>query len=156
MIVYCDIVTLLRTEPVMIFDIQPDSPVPIYEQIVAQVTFGIAAGALAGGALIPSVRELAGQLLVHPNTVARAYLELERAGLVTKRHGSGTYVSDTGSPLARRERLRILSQRADTLLAEAEHLDISLDQVLDLLRERHEAMQRYPHPQPQTQTQFRR
>jgi GntR family transcriptional regulator len=85
---------------------------------------------------------LALQILVNPNTVARAYLELERAGVVTKRHGSGTYVSDAGSPLARRERLRILTQRADALLAEAGHMDVAFDEVVKLVRERHELLTR--------------
>ena len=56
----------------MLFDIHADSPLPIYEQIVAQVTYAIAAGALEPGAMIPSVRELADKLVVNPNTVAKA------------------------------------------------------------------------------------
>jgi GntR family transcriptional regulator len=112
--------------------------VPIYRQIVNQVKHLLAAGRLAPGKELPAIRVLAGELLINPNTVARAYLELEKAGLVAKRHGSGTYVSDEGSPLARRERMKILTQRADTLLAEAEHLGIPLDEVLKLLRQRHE------------------
>ncbi|HMF18595.1 MAG TPA: GntR family transcriptional regulator, partial [Gemmataceae bacterium] len=60
----------------MIFAIQADGAVPIYEQIVAQVIYGVAAGTLEVGTFIPSVRELAEQLVVHPNTVARAYVEL--------------------------------------------------------------------------------
>src|SRR5678815_1062799 len=97
--------------------------VPIYQQIVNQVRYLIAAGRLQPGEELPPIRVLAEQLTVNPNTVARAYLELERAGIVTKRHGSGTYISEAGSPLARRERLKILTQRADALIAEARHLD---------------------------------
>jgi GntR family transcriptional regulator len=110
--------------------------VPIYLQIFNQVKYLVAAGRLAAGDEVPPIRALAAQLLVNPNTVARAYLELERAGVVCKRHGSGTYVSDAGSPLARKERLKILTERADALLAEARHMDIELDEVLKLLRER--------------------
>ena len=69
----------------MILDIHPDSPVPIYEQIVAQVTFAVAAGDLEAGAMIPSVRDMAQQLLVNPNTVARAFQDLEGLGVVTAR-----------------------------------------------------------------------
>src|SRR5258706_3011388 len=111
--------------------------VPIYLQIANQVKHLVASQRLAPGDEIPAIRVLAHQLLVNPNTVARAYLELERAGLVAKRHGSGTYISEAGSPLARRERLKILTQRADALLAEARHLDVDLDQVIKPLRERH-------------------
>jgi GntR family transcriptional regulator len=110
--------------------------VPIYVQIVNQVKYLVACGRLAPGEELPPIRVLAEQLLVNPNTVARAYLELEREGIVTKRHGSGTYVSDTGSPLARKERMKILGERADALLAEAHHLNVDLDDVIDLLKQR--------------------
>jgi len=114
--------------------------VPVYLQIVNQVKYLVAAGRLAPGEELPAIRVLAGQLVINPNTVARAYLELEREGVVVKRHGSGTYVSDEGSPLARRERRRILVQRADALLAEAGHLDVELNEVLALVKERHETL----------------
>src|SRR5205814_1040668 len=117
--------------------ISANDGVPIYLQIVNQIKYLVAAGRLDAGDEIPPIRVLAGQLLVNPNTVARAYLELERAGVVSKRHGSGTYVSDGGSPLARRERMKILTQRADAMLAEARHMNVELDEVLKLLRERH-------------------
>jgi GntR family transcriptional regulator len=110
--------------------------VPVYLQIVNQVKYLVAAGRLAPGEEMPSVRALAEQLVINPNTVARAYLELERAGVVVKRHGSGTYVSEEGSPLARKERMKILTQRADALLAEAQHMDVALDEVLALLKDR--------------------
>jgi GntR family transcriptional regulator len=115
--------------------------VPIYWQIVTQVKYLVASGRLAPGDEIPPIRVLAEQLLVNPNTVARAYLELEKAGVVTKRHGSGTYVSEEGSPLARREKLRILTQRTDAILAEAKQMGIGLEEMLKLLKQRHETMQ---------------
>ena len=115
--------------------------VPIYVQIVNQVKYLVAAGRLAPGEEVPPIRVLAEQLVVNPNTVAKAYHELEREGLVTKRHGSGTYISDNGSPLARRERMKILSQRIDALLAEARHLDVPLKEVIDLVRDRHDNLQ---------------
>ena len=74
--------------------------------------------------------------MVNPNTVARAYRELETAGVVVKRRTAGTYVSDAASPLARRERVRILAERVDALLAEAALLEIGPDEVLDLVRRR--------------------
>src|SRR5450432_1949281 len=115
--------------------------VPIYLQIANQVKYLVASGRLDSGDEIPPIRVLAHQLLVNPNTVARAYLELERAGVVTKRHGSGTYVSETPSSLSRREKFKALTQRADALLVEAGHLDIDLHEVIALLHERHEALQ---------------
>src|SRR5258708_34199890 len=100
--------------------ISPNDGVPIYLQIVNQVKYLVAAGRLAPGEEIPAIRVMAAQLLVNPNTVARAYLELERAGVVAKRHGSGTYVSSAGSPLARRGAGEDSTERGEALLAGAE------------------------------------
>ena len=69
----------------MLIELHQHSTVPIYEQIVSQVIFGVAAGGLVPGSLIPSVRDLAQRLLVHPNTVARAFQELEKRGVVSAR-----------------------------------------------------------------------
>jgi GntR family transcriptional regulator len=120
--------------------VSPSDGVPIYLQIVNQVTYLISSGRLEAGAELPPIRTLAEQLLINPNTVARAYRELERAGAVEKRRTTGTYVSGGASPLARRERLKILARRIDALLAEARQMDVSLDDVLDLLRQRDRAM----------------
>ena len=114
---------------------------PIYLQIVNQVKHLIASRRLSPGDEIPPIRALAQDLLINPNTVARAYLELEREGLVFKRHGSGTFISDSGSPLARKERLKILTERIDALLIEAEHLGISLEELIRLTRDRHTSLQ---------------
>lgn len=114
--------------------------VPIYQQIINQVRHLIAAGRLQAGEELPPIRALAEQLTINPNTVARAYLELERSGVVTKRHGSGTYVSGHAAPLPQREKLKVLRTRVDALLVEASHLDIELEDVLELLRERHETI----------------
>jgi GntR family transcriptional regulator len=120
--------------------LSPSDGVPIYLQIVNQVKYLVASGRLAPGEELPPIRTLAEQLVINPNTVARAYRELEVAGLVTKRRTAGTYVSAAGSPLARQERLRILTERIDLLLAEAGQMGIGLDEVVDLLREREEWM----------------
>ena len=118
----------------------PNDGVPIYKQIVNQVKYLAAAGRLEPGEELPPIRVLAERLVVNPNTVARAYRELEQEGVVEKRRTAGTFVSDAGSPLARRERLRILGERIDALLAEAKQLDVGLDEVLDLIRSRDRAM----------------
>ena len=124
----------------MQIQISAQDGVPIYQQIVNQVKYLAASGRLASGDEIPPIRVLAEQLVINPNTVARAYLELERAGIVTKRHGSGTYISEQGAPLSRREKVKVLARRADSLLAEASHLEVGLDEVIELLRARNEAM----------------
>ena len=115
--------------------------VPIYLQIVNQIKYLVAAGRLKAGDELSPIRVLADQLLVNPNTVARAYRELETAGIVEKRRTAGTYVSDQGSPLARRERVKILAERIDALLAEARQMDIPFDDIIKLLQQRDAAMQ---------------
>lgn len=110
--------------------------VPIYLQIVNQIKYAVASGRLAAGDELPPIRVLAEQLLINPNTVARAYRELEMAGIVEKRRTAGTYVSDQGSPLARRERMKILAQRIDALLAEARQMDVGQDELTKLIEQR--------------------
>ncbi len=123
--------------------ISANDGVPIYLQIVSQVKYLVASGRLAPGEEMPPIRVLAERLLINPNTVARAYRELETAGIVVKRRTAGTFVSDAGSPspLARRERLKILTERIDALLAEASQMNVRIDEIVELVRQRDEAMQ---------------
>ena len=114
--------------------------VPIYLQIVNQVKYLVASGRLEANEELPPIRVLAEQLLINPNTVARAYRELEQAGVVTKRRTAGTYVSDTTSPLARRQRLKIVTERVDALLAEARQMNIDTGTIIELIQNRDEAM----------------
>jgi GntR family transcriptional regulator len=115
--------------------------VPIYLQIVNQVKYLVASGRLAAGEELPPIRVLAEKLVVNPNTVARAYRELEASGVVEKRRTAGTFVSEAGSPLARRERLKIVTERVDALLAEARQLGISVSEIVELIARRDKAMQ---------------
>lgn len=126
----------------MLIEISLDDGVPIYRQMINQVKYLVASGQLAPGDELPAIRVLAEQCLVTPNTVVKAYRELEREGVIYKRQGAGTYVSDVASPLARREQKRILTQRADSLLADAQQLGFSLDEVLELLRKRHATLKK--------------
>jgi GntR family transcriptional regulator len=121
--------------------ISANDGVPIYLQIVNQVKYLVASGRLAAGEELPPIRVLAERLLINPNTVARAYRELEVAGVVTKRRTAGTFISDAGSPLARRERLKILTERIDALLSEARQMGFDLDEVIQILGQRDHAMQ---------------
>ena len=121
--------------------ISTNDGVPIYLQIVNQLKYLVASGRLSPGEELPPIRVLAERLLVNPNTFARAYRELETAGIVEKRRTAGTYVSDQGSPLARRERIKILTQRIDALLAEAGQMDIAFEDVIKLVQQRNSAMQ---------------
>ena len=120
----------------MHIQISLEDGVPIYRQIVSQVKYMAASRQLLPGEELPPIRVLAKQLLVTPNTIVKAYRELEVDGVVYKRRGAGTYVSEFSSPLARKERRKILASRADALLAEARQMDFSFNDVLDLLRKR--------------------
>ena len=121
--------------------VSPHDGLPIYLQIVNQVKYLVASGQLAPGEELPAIRVLAERLVVNPNTIARAYRELEVAGVVEKRRTAGTYVSATGSPLARRERLRILTERIDALLAEARQLGIRTDEIVELIHRRDDKLE---------------
>lgn len=114
--------------------------VPIYQQIVNQVKYLVASGRLSPGDEMPPIRVLAERLIVNPNTVARAYRELEAAGVVEKRRTAGTYVSEQGSPLARKERLKILTERVDALLAESRQMDVPFDELVKILDKRNQSM----------------
>ncbi|MFN5587958.1 MAG: GntR family transcriptional regulator [Planctomyces sp.] len=113
---------------------------PIYLQVVNQIRYQVASGRLQPGTELPPIRVLAEKLIVNPNTIARAYRELEVLGLVEKRRTAGTYVADPGSPLAREERLKILAERIDQLLAESELLGVSLADVTQLLNQRYSVL----------------
>lgn len=125
----------------MLIHISTADGVPIYLQVVNQIKYLVAAGRLTAGEELPPIRVLANELLVNPNTIARAYRELEVAGIVEKRRTAGTYITDQGSPLARRERVKILTERIDALVAEAQQMNIALEDVLKLVEQRHVALQ---------------
>jgi GntR family transcriptional regulator len=106
----------------MILTVDPASGLPIYLQILQQVKHRVATGALRTGEQLPSVRELAAHLRVNPNTVAKAYTELEREGVVETRRGSGTFVADAAPRLTRGERRRLVLEACDRAVTEAFHL----------------------------------
>ena len=108
----------------------------IYLQIVRQVKYLAAAGRLAAGERLPPVRKLAEQLLVNPNTVARAYRELEAAGVIVTQRGSGVFVAENAAEVDSYVRSQALNERIDRLLTEARLMDISLDEVINHIHER--------------------
>jgi GntR family transcriptional regulator len=119
----------------MLFDLHKDSPVPIYEQIVDQITFAVAAEALPVGTSIPSVRDLASQLVVNPNTVARAFQELERRGVVASRRGLRMEVTAEAPALCRRLRQETVRNRIREALREATSSALSPDEIRKLVEE---------------------
>ena len=124
----------------MHIEIDSASGTPIYLQIVNQVKYLVASEQLAPDEEIPPIRALAERLIINPNTVARAYLELERAGIVVKKQGNGTFVAANPPLVGKRQRQKILSDRIDALLTEAKQLGVEMDGLLELLGARHNRM----------------
>ncbi len=120
----------------MHIEISLNDGVPIYRQIVNQIKYLVASGKIRPGDELPPIRTLAEQLTVTPNTIVKAYGELEDEGVLFKRRGAGTYVADLKSPLARKEQRRILEQRADALLTDAVQLNFTFEEVLEVLNKR--------------------
>lgn len=120
----------------MQFQIVPSSRVPIYQQLVQQVRTGVARGDLAAEERLPSVRQLSRDLVINPNTVARAYTELEREGMLHTRPGLGVFVAAIKTELTRDVRRRRLVELLDDVLTEAVHLGFSREEVQKLLSDR--------------------
>ena len=113
--------------------VSPDSAVPIYEQILSQVVFAVAAGDLPAGEAVPSVRELSQQLIVNANTVARAYQELERLGVVEARRGVGMFVTDGGPKVCRERRKVLVRDRVRETVREAAAAGLSAEELRQLV-----------------------
>jgi len=115
------------------------SGVPFYRQIIEQIKFAIARGDIEPGDRLPTVRQLAVDLSINPNTVVRAYRELEIEGVLDTQQGSGTFVGHEKPGIDRLEKQRMLDQILTDLLARASSYGLSLDDVLEGLRQRKEA-----------------
>lgn len=118
----------------MLRQIDPRSPVPLYAQIADRIRVAIATGALAPGAALPSVRQLAAQLRVNPATVVQAYRELEEASVVESRQGAGTYVRELPEPRRQAERQREARRLVRRLLTDAAARGITRDDLEQALK----------------------
>jgi GntR family transcriptional regulator len=115
--------------------IEERSSVPIAEQIVRQVIFAVASGTLPAGELLKGVREMAPQLMVHPNTVAKAWKELEDRGILVARRGKGMEVTAEAPALCRAERQEIVRNRIREALREAVSSALAPEEVRRLVEE---------------------
>ena len=120
------------------FQIDSKSGVPFYRQIIEQVQFAISRGALVSGDRLPTVRQLAVDLSINPNTVIRAYRQLEIEGVLETHQGSGTFVGTQKPRVDELEQQRMLDQILTELLARASGYGFNLDDVLEGLRQRKE------------------
>ncbi len=115
--------------------VDPKAAVPIYRQIADQIRRRVAAGVLAPGDQLPSVRELAAQLLVNPNTVAKVYRDLEREGLLDARQGQGTYVSANAAAMADSERRRLVGAQLEEVARDVRAFGLSQEFAVKLFRQ---------------------
>jgi len=116
--------------------ILPGSDDPIYVQVTEQISAAIARGQLVSGDKLPAVRKLASELVINPNTVARAYSRLEQAGLVTTKTGSGTFVSDPKLRRSDAADINILAERMDTLITRGLNLGMGEQDLTRLFESR--------------------
>lgn len=126
----------------MFFSIDPSNGVAIYEQIVRQVKFAIAEGTLCPGQLLPSVRLLSQQLAINPNTIARAYLQLQADEVIQPLRGRGLAVCADAPQRCREVRRALLAQRLRSVLAEALHAGLKASEIRDLVRSELQALAR--------------
>lgn len=115
---------------------------PVYRQIVNQVKYLVASGRLQPGQELPPIRALAEKLVINPNTVIHAYAQLEQEGIVVRRHGSGTYVAESMPKRSAETVTEALVPKIDSLLADAAHLNLGLDDLLRLILERQAILKR--------------
>jgi GntR family transcriptional regulator len=133
--------------PAFPINVVTGSGAPIYRQIVDQVRLGVATGALEPGEPMPSVRGLAERLVVNPNTVAHAYAELVRDGVLESHQGRGFFVASKKRQVySRAERLRRLQQALDAFVHEAVFLDFSPEEIRRAVDEKLDELDLRPDP----------
>jgi GntR family transcriptional regulator len=117
------------------FAIDLHSGVPVYRQLIDQARSGVASGSLTAGDQLPTVRQLAVDLSINPNTVMRAYRELELGGLLETQQGTGTFIANKKLEKNSAERERELSQMVGEIAARAGAAGFTLESVIERLRE---------------------
>src|SRR5215510_4858256 len=121
----------------LMFYVDANHPTPLYAQLERAIRFAIATGQLGIGDQLPTVRQLAVDLRINANTVAKVYAELERAGVVETRRGVGTFVTARPNEAAnRRDRGKHLRELADHFIAETHTRGFSIDEVIEHLEKR--------------------
>ncbi|UCD56301.1 MAG: GntR family transcriptional regulator [Candidatus Hydrogenedentota bacterium] len=125
----------------MYLKIDATNGVPLYLQIAREVKHSIAVGSLRPGDQLPSVREVAFQITVNPNTVAKAYRELEAQGAVVTRRGTGTFVPEKIVTVSEEEKMRTLTEMVDRAIDEARHLQVDENELIRLFHDRIAAFQ---------------
>jgi GntR family transcriptional regulator len=126
----------------MLFHIDAHNGLAVYDQIVRQVKFAVADGAVRSGELVPSVRELARELAINPNTVARAYRELQDDGVLETVRGTGLAVAANARRQCQAERAKLIRARLKLVLDEAQHSGLEVTEIESLITSELEAVRR--------------
>src|SRR5215469_14864526 len=129
-------------KPAFAFHLDPHSGVPVYRQLIDQVMGGVAAGSLSGGDQLPTVRQVAVDLSINPNTVVRAYRELEIRGILETQQGTGTFVSYKKVKRDEVERRRQLNQIVNDFVARAGAAGFTLEELMEQLHDRQNGAER--------------
>jgi GntR family transcriptional regulator len=122
--------------PQFAFRLDEHSGVPVYRQLIDQIQGGMASGTLAAGAQLPTVRQVAVDLAINPNTVLRAYRELEIRGVIDTQQGTGTFISERKPKRDDAERDRKLDQMAGEIAARAGAAGFTIQEVVEALRDK--------------------
>jgi len=126
----------------MRFELNFKSGKPVYLQVVDQVKAAVASGAAQAGDSLPSIRPLAEELRVNRNTVAKAYTELERQGVIDTAAGRGCFISAGGSPLRKDARMKLVTEEMDQAVVQAHHLQVGKAEFVRLAEERYDAFEK--------------
>jgi GntR family transcriptional regulator len=126
----------------MFFHIDPHNGLPIYDQIVRQIKFAVAGGVLRSSEMVPSVRELARELAINPNTIARAYRQLQDDGVLNGVRGTGLEVAGGAAARCREERIKLIRARLRQVLTEAKQSHLESGQVRELVEKEMKAIEK--------------
>lgn len=126
----------------MLIELNFKSGKPAYLQIVDQIKYAAASGALRDGDPLPSIRALAEKARINRNTVAKAYTELEREGVIETVQGKGAFMSGNHSPFKKSIRKEILTEAIDAAIVQAHHFQVSDSDLMEIIQERLQAFEK--------------
>lgn len=129
----------------MFFSVEPANGLPIYDQIVRQIKFAVANRVLTSGDMVPSVREAARELAINPNTVVRAYRELQSAGILATIRGTGLQVTDEAYKRCRKDKSDLIRARLGNVLEEAKRAGLSANEIQAMVADEVRQLFREPH-----------
>ncbi|WP_100406832.1 GntR family transcriptional regulator [Bacillus solitudinis] len=125
----------------MFITIQTASQVPLYEQVVEQVKELVAKGIIEEGEKLPSVRDLSSQIVLNPNTVSKAYKELERQGVIITLRGKGTFVADASKRMSDPRKREAVKKQIQKLVIEANYADVSKEKFVNWVNKEFQALE---------------